>query len=510
MIALREAAVELGRTPTSSWWQREGRRPRYDEIVAVAGPGWADAVAGAGLDPVGHRRAPSIRARAVEPARRPAPGPRRSSISSHLPLEQAGLSVRSYNVLKRAGYHTLEQVAGLSREGLLRLRDLGTGSVREITAVLEQHGLSLQSSNSGAMVESPPAWDPDLDAELREALDLPLQPDPEGEALRHSIDVHETPTAPQRSERREEIVRRRLAGETLDSIGRRFKISRERVRQILKDEGVDRTRLDEAFGERHAAAESEHRDAVITLFRSGREPTSIAEELGLKAGIVRHMIERHATTADRSARRAARQAARAPAATRYSDADMLEAIRRVAHEISDVPSSGTYQAHARDLGLPSLPSVANRFGSWSAAVAASGLTPKRSHRREYSRRWSAETCWLALRRLTSELGEVPTAQQYDLLASSNDDLPSLATVRNRLGRWSEIASRLHADETHPVLARLGVESAADSGERLEAIWLAYLADELSDNELARLVEEGLFEWDPAYGEKPDWLSNERS
>ena len=47
--ALRDAAAELGRTPTSSWWQQNGRVPRYAEIVAVAGPGWADAIAAAGL-----------------------------------------------------------------------------------------------------------------------------------------------------------------------------------------------------------------------------------------------------------------------------------------------------------------------------------------------------------------------------------------------------------------------------------------------------------------------------
>lgn len=56
--ALRAAAEELGgASPTSNWWQQSGRKPRYEEIVRIAGGGWADALDLAGLPPVQRRRA---------------------------------------------------------------------------------------------------------------------------------------------------------------------------------------------------------------------------------------------------------------------------------------------------------------------------------------------------------------------------------------------------------------------------------------------------------------------
>ncbi len=59
MHALRAAAEELGgASPTSSWWQQSGRKPRYDEIVRLAGGGWADALKAAGLPAVRRRQVP--------------------------------------------------------------------------------------------------------------------------------------------------------------------------------------------------------------------------------------------------------------------------------------------------------------------------------------------------------------------------------------------------------------------------------------------------------------------
>lgn len=60
VFALRAAAEELGgASPTSSWWQQSGRKPRYEEIVRIAGGGWADALDLAGLPPVRRRAARS-------------------------------------------------------------------------------------------------------------------------------------------------------------------------------------------------------------------------------------------------------------------------------------------------------------------------------------------------------------------------------------------------------------------------------------------------------------------
>ena len=59
-------------------------------------------------------------------------------------IEDLCLSVRSYNVLRRAGYNTLEDVSKLSFDELLQLRNMGRKSAMEILKVLEERGLKLR------------------------------------------------------------------------------------------------------------------------------------------------------------------------------------------------------------------------------------------------------------------------------------------------------------------------------------------------------------------------------
>ena len=61
-----------------------------------------------------------------------------------IPIEDLCLSVRSYNVLHRAGYNTLEDVSKLSFDELLQLRNMGRKSAMEILKVLEERGFKLR------------------------------------------------------------------------------------------------------------------------------------------------------------------------------------------------------------------------------------------------------------------------------------------------------------------------------------------------------------------------------
>lgn len=64
-----------------------------------------------------------------------------------IPIEHLDLSVRSYNVLKRAGYNTLESVCELSMNDFLRLRNIGKKSAEEILEKIKEHGLELHGLN---------------------------------------------------------------------------------------------------------------------------------------------------------------------------------------------------------------------------------------------------------------------------------------------------------------------------------------------------------------------------
>lgn len=59
------------------------------------------------------------------------------------PIDNLDLSVRSYNVLKRANIDTVEDLTKLTCEGLLRLRNMGRKSATEIEKKLHDMGLKL-------------------------------------------------------------------------------------------------------------------------------------------------------------------------------------------------------------------------------------------------------------------------------------------------------------------------------------------------------------------------------
>jgi transcriptional regulator with XRE-family HTH domain len=251
--------------------------------------------------------------------------------------------------------------------------------------------------------------------------------------------------APGSLQRVRQMVALREQGWSLDEIALRFGVSRERVRQILRAHGgPDAQNVAEARRRRAERQAEAHVDELLALWRSGKEPGSAASALGLQAGACRATIARFATEVDRAARRASLAGARTGATT-YSDRDIIVGLISVADRLGRVPSAKEYGALARELEYPSLPTVLNRMGGWTSALGAAGLTSISSARRTRSRRWTVEACWAALRDAVAELEEIPTVVGYARHAADRTDLPSSATVRNRLGRWSAIATQLAAE-----------------------------------------------------------------
>ena len=59
-------------------------------------------------------------------------------------IEDMDLSVRSYNCLKRANIHTVEDLTKKTEEEMLKVRNLGRKSLDEVILKLESYGLSLE------------------------------------------------------------------------------------------------------------------------------------------------------------------------------------------------------------------------------------------------------------------------------------------------------------------------------------------------------------------------------
>jgi hypothetical protein len=241
-----------------------------------------------------------------------------------------------------------------------------------------------------------------------------------------------------------EMASLREQGWSLDEIALRYGVSRERVRQILHAHGGPGPQEIAEARRRRAEQQAEARiDELLALWRAGEGTGSAAGKLGLQAVACRSTIERFATEVDRAARRANMAGGRG--ARTWSDRDIILALTSVCERLERIPSAKEYSALARDLRYPSLATILNRMGGWSIAVAAAGLRPAPpASSRARTRRWNDDACWDAMRRAVQELGEIPSVLAYERLAAGREDLPSSATIRNRLGRWSAIATRLAA------------------------------------------------------------------
>jgi transposase len=250
--------------------------------------------------------------------------------------------------------------------------------------------------------------------------------------------------APGTRQRMAQMHALRERGFSLDEIALRFGVSRERVRQILRAHGApDPELVADARRKRTADLAEQRVDELLALWRAGHQPRSAASALGLQAAACRSTIARFATDVDRAARRANLAGARG--APTYSERDIIVALRAVAAGLGRVPSAKEYALLARGLELPSLPTVLNRMGGWSRAVSAAGMTPIAMPAAARTRRWTETACQEALRRVVGEIGKIPTVSAYDRHATGRPDLPSSATLRNRLGRWSAIVAQLAAE-----------------------------------------------------------------
>ena len=240
----------------------------------------------------------------------------------------------------------------------------------------------------------------------------------------------------------DEMAALRRAGATLAAIGVRFGVTRERVRQVVAAEGIDEKEVRAA---RRAAAITEARSSgaeIVRLWREGHAASAIAKKLKLLVSACEEIIDTQATELDAAERRMTLNGRSAASTKQFSDKELVNSIRRVARNLGRTPTVSDYEQHAREYDLPSAILIVNRLG-WSNAVEAAGMNPHRV-RRPYTRRWNEDTCVTAVCSVASELGHVPSLKEYEAHSTGKSDLPSVATVRNRVGGWAEVRRRVAA------------------------------------------------------------------
>jgi len=66
----------------------------------------------------------------------------------NMPIEELNISVRTYNCLKHNGISTVGDLSAMTKQELMRVRNLGERSYDELLSKLDNIGISLASEDT--------------------------------------------------------------------------------------------------------------------------------------------------------------------------------------------------------------------------------------------------------------------------------------------------------------------------------------------------------------------------
>lgn len=240
-----------------------------------------------------------------------------------------------------------------------------------------------------------------------------------------------------------EMIQLRWENWTLKQIAERFSLSRERVRQLLEEYGGPRN---EELAARRKARDAEERMNLLSPVRTAiREqiaahgPMSVQEiaaHTGLDADEIMHNWPKNLKTYQL-------HQPFPKASQRWSDEDILKALRDAA--IYSFPlTSPDYDELVRlgEVVGPSRALIIRRFGTWNAACEAADVEPHPPIRPSYESKWTDDDLLAYAREYFCDLNFTGAAQRYDEWRKQRSpDAPSVGTLRNRFGSWTELKRR---------------------------------------------------------------------
>jgi hypothetical protein len=234
--------------------------------------------------------------------------------------------------------------------------------------------------------------------------------------------------------RKREMVDLRTSGKSLGEIGEKFGVTRERVRQILLKSDAP------SFHEVKALRESIKADKLEeirlqALQRASTQPhktiDEIAQDLKISAiELKRVMTPQEANLFARPLRAGFQK---------WSDQQIVDVLREAA--LLEFPLTVKAYSKLLEDGFlkgPSAARISQRFRSWQNACDLAEVEAGTRTRPRDQSRWTDQDLYAAVivyLRLPESTG---AARDYDLWASDQDDVPSMGTLRNRLGEWNQI------------------------------------------------------------------------
>lgn len=240
------------------------------------------------------------------------------------------------------------------------------------------------------------------------------------------------------SERNHSMVSQYQSGMTMDAIAEGYDLSRERVRQILSGEGVRSRSVREINEEAYGLWVAANHDEVSHAFNLTRSIN----------GTITSLPHHPPTWVRRSLEGRKHEVIRSNGSEKFWNRDRLIGVLTEAADggVVTIPryrkwrtSGVTFEGRTP----PTHAVIVWMFGSWNSALAEAGLTTSdRRNNRVYSRTWSVDDAYRAVRAYSSEMlsqGRRPTFAGYGKWSHENPGNPSNTYVRVLTNRpWAEV------------------------------------------------------------------------
>jgi hypothetical protein len=168
-------------------------------------------------------------------------------------------------------------------------------------------------------------------------------------------------------------------GATLEEVGARFGVTRERVRQIFQEAGIPTRSITETNVLRHDRLVHQHSDEICAAFLESRDIGAVARQLDIPRIIVQEVVKQHFPSDPHAHPRRARP-------QMYPTSELIAFLQEAGAAVSGRLTTGAYAKYAKgrrtDDGRPwpSFQTHAKRFGTWSKAVARAKLIARSSRK----------------------------------------------------------------------------------------------------------------------------------
>lgn len=229
------------------------------------------------------------------------------------------------------------------------------------------------------------------------------------------------------------VLQLRLAGETLDSIGEKFGVTRERVRQIITKYGGEEFKSLQSEREDMENSQKMIRTQEIRTFIH-QHPGITYEELVDEFKVSKELIVSQLTKFETKLILGSRKIWNGE--KKWSDEAVLQALRDA--QVYFFPLTTSAYEKLVSLGEvkgPSVPLINQRFKTWKQACIAAGVEFVESQT-HYSIMWTRDELVEVLGKFLVDPSTLGSVADYETWRSKSlDRVPSTALIRNVVGGW---------------------------------------------------------------------------